>query len=391
MEQYVISYRQTENGVQYYATPLSNPGENHLVGFVFGSPQDAEAVAMSLNQQQSTPESAYNLVPGIAQERKAPILTQGTGEPQQEPGTKPVQPGANSGQVSWETEEERAARIAADPSYTPRVVRGAGSTGPVMDPRSPDGSPTYVAPVRQDLTDPTITGVRKELRKKVYADAAFGDTTGRTRSDGSMTPTNLGRGGITGTGAPVGTSPTDWGLFEQDLIAGSVDPRRAVSEQLSRQGLPTHANRGFLEDVYSNYGSLRQMQNPGLTPEPVELFNEQSQFANDLMGMDGNSMRRVDTRGLWDNQFSQDYIDTTGAEYNAVAANGGGAGEQHEYEFNDINNNIAALSPFIGEQNAGYLMTLTQQAYDEYINSPARNQMTFAVYLRDVKGAGEWY
>lgn len=210
-----------------------------------------------------------------------------------------------------------------------------------------------------------------------------------------LTPGGSGRNmpGFTPTdvGGPVGTSPTDWGLFEQDLMAGQVDPRRAVSEQLARQGLPTHANRGFLEDVYSNYGALRQMQNPGLTPEPVDLFNEQSQFSQDLFGMDGNSMSRVNTEQLWDNQFSDDYNTALGGQYSAASANGGNVGEQHQYEFNDINTNIAALAPFIGDQNAGYLMTLTQQAYDEYLNSPMRNQMTFATFLRDVKNAGEWY
>lgn len=360
MEQYVISYKQTENGVQYYATPLSKPGENHLVGFAFGSPQDAEAVAMSLNQQQATPESAYNLVPGLAQERKAPILT--PQEPEQGApvsGTPPMTDAEAIEQGERDIREARSRSIMESP--------------PALTPSSRLADQHAYNRYSMDNRDPTPFGSTPtgQAEKDFLAQNAFG--------------------GGAGTGAPVGTSPTDWGLFEQDLIAGSVDPRRAVSEQLSRQGLPTHANRGFLEDTYANYGTLRQMQNPGLTPEPVEMFNEATQFSGDLFGMNGNSMNRVDTQGLWDNQFSQDYIDTTGAEYNAVAANGGGAGEQHEYEFNDINNNIAALSPFIGEQNAGYLMTLTQQAYDEYINSPMRNQMTFAVFLRDVKGAGEWY
>lgn len=216
----------------------------------------------------------------------------------------------------------------------------------------------------------------------------FGDTPNRQAEKDFLGQQAFGG---SGTGTAPGVSPTDWGLFEQDLMAGQVDPRRAVSEQLARQGLPTHANRGFLEDVYSNYGALRQMQNPGLTPEPVDLFNEQSQFSQDLFGMDGGSMNRVDTRGLWDNQFSDDYNTALSGQYSAASANGGNVGEQHQYEFNDINTNIAALAPFIGDQNAGYLMTLTQQAYDEYLNSPMRNQMTFATFLRDVKNAGEWY
>jgi hypothetical protein len=372
MAQYVISYRKTENGVQYYATPETSPGENYLTGYAFGSPQDAEVIAMSLNQQQATPESAYNLVPGLAQDRKAPILT--------------PDPGATGG---------GNAPVSGTPPLTDAeaIAQGEAEIAAAEQKRRDDLSSVAFATTTPGTSDYMDQAQFTGWQTRNQDPTMFGDTPGmRVENEWRADRGMGGSGGVpTSTGAPVGTSPTDWGLFEQDLMAGQVDPRRAVSEQLSRQGLPTHANRGFLEDTYANYGTLRQMQSPGLTPEPVDMFNEATGFTNDLFGMTGNSMNRVDTQGLWDNQFSQEYQDTMGAEYNAVSANGGQAGEQHQYEFEDINNNIAALAPHIGEQNAGYLMTLTQQAYDEYINDPVRNQMTFAQYLRDVKGAGDWY
>ena len=190
-----------------------------------------------------------------------------------------------------------------------------------------------------------------------------------------------------------GSTPVADPMIEADILSGNMDPRRAVNLWLQTQGLDTHSNRGFLEQGYGNYENLYNLANPGMgaMESPVDMHNAALGFAGDLMGTNNGTATRVDTRGLYDNMFTDPFASDVQAKYD-LAASEGGAPEQHQFEFDTVMGSIQSLSPYIGESNMIHLASLTNQAYEEYMNSQERaGGMTFTTYLRDVKKADSWY
>lgn len=150
----------------------------------------------------------------------------------------------------------------------------------------------------------------------------------------------------------------------QAVMNGSqvADPRQALNMYLNSQGLDTHANRGFLEQAMANYNPLYQIMNAGepfLDPEYALLGA--GNFASNLMGMSGNSMNRVDTQGIYDNIWSDAF-----RNFNSEQVDQTSGGPQAAYQ--RIVDSISALAPYMGQQNADYLLTKINTAYEDFLN-----------------------
>lgn len=144
-----------------------------------------------------------------------------------------------------------------------------------------------------------------------------------------------------------------------------ADPRQALNMYLDSQGMDTHANRGFLEQAMANYNPLYQIMNPNTPIDPEYALLGAGNFASGLMGMSGNSMNRVDTRGIYDNIWSDAF-----RNFNSEQVDQTSGGPQAAYQ--RIIDSISALAPYMGQQNADYLLTKINTAYEDFLNRSSK-------------------
>lgn len=204
----------------------------------------------------------------------------------------------------------------------------------------------------------------------------------------------------TGGGLPVGGAGFDdtWlagrnqGAVQTVMNGQQVaDPRQALNWLLESQGLETHANRGFLEQAMSNYSPLYSIMTAGdrgLNPEHALLGA--GNFASSMMGMTGNSMNRLNTEAIYDKIWSDAF-----RNFNSEQVDQTSGGPQAAYQ--RIVDSISALAPYMGQQNADYLLTRINMAYEDFLNRQTKgdgmsgtSQQDFLNYIMQFNPQ-DWY
>lgn len=167
-----------------------------------------------------------------------------------------------------------------------------------------------------------------------------------------------------------------------------ADPRQALNMYLKSQGLDTHANRGFLEQAMANYNPLYQIMNPSTPIDPEYALLGAGNFASGLMGMSGNSMNRVDTRGIYDKIWADEFRNFQSEQVDQTSG-----GPQAAYQ--RIVDSISALAPYMGQQNADYLLTRINMAYEQFLDQAStgdgmKAEQDFLNYIMQFNPQ-EWY
>lgn len=163
-----------------------------------------------------------------------------------------------------------------------------------------------------------------------------------------------------------------------------TDPGFMVDAYLNAQGLGQSSNRGTLEQAFGSYGSLYDIQNPGLTGlSPAELATQAGNFTGGMM-QNAGSAPYVDPRTMYDQMFNPAYTGQGGV--------GAATPNAAEFELGKIMQGITAMTPWMGEQNANQVKVMVQQAYYDYMQNGSLDAsgMSFTQYLDSI-GARGWF
>lgn len=170
------------------------------------------------------------------------------------------------------------------------------------------------------------------------------------------------------------------------ILAGQMTPGGAVNNITAAAGMPTYGQRDFLEDVYSNYDTFAMLANPGESfPDPAQRYVGAGDMVQQFM-QPSDGVANINGAGLYDNMFSQAYIDqVTGL------AQGDERGKENpgEFERDMVLNNVAVLAPYIGQENAAWITGQVSQMYDAYVGQGYSSSMSFTDFLR-ANGAEDW-
>lgn len=219
--------------------------------------------------------------------------------------------------------------------------------------------------------------------------------------------------GVPGAQDPLPANPSDvtggmqyntdgtWLEGQNPLSFGEMmqDPRLAMQTYLGSQGLDRHANAGTLQNMMSTFAPLWQIANVGNMnnggiPEDFEMLKGSGDFIGDMMKPAGNGQYgRVNTRGLYNNIFSDDFVNYN-TTLNDESNRGAGGGPQGEYQ--RVMDSLAAMAPYMGQTNADFLTARLNNAYYEYMGMKGKsdpmdpNTQSFLQYLQQI-GAADWF
>lgn len=171
------------------------------------------------------------------------------------------------------------------------------------------------------------------------------------------------------------------------ILNGEMSPAYATHRALAAQGLGGHAYQGALADQYALMPAYYKMMNPGKNAlTPFGEYGEGGDYINALMDpSDGYSL--YDPSQMWDNQF-----DPANDQVYGAAAKTSKTPASDQYSM--ISQNIEALAPMVGADNARALQNQTDQLFFQYqdaVNSGSIGpDVSFAQFMR-ANGAGDWF
>lgn len=184
------------------------------------------------------------------------------------------------------------------------------------------------------------------------------------------------------------------GAYTQ-IASGQMTPEMITRLALQSQGVSPNqrSDAGFLDDLATVYPQLYAMGNPGRMPDPEDLAMYTGQAVLDMSNSTMKDGYTINTHGLWDNMFSDQAIESMGTLTSSPNSEKGQDPRFTEYQ--SVQAGVAALAPFIGQDNSSYLGALVDQAWQEYQGLQATTgvpgNVDFLTYLRDVKGADDWF
>lgn len=184
------------------------------------------------------------------------------------------------------------------------------------------------------------------------------------------------------------------GAYTQ-IASGQMTPEMIVRLALQSQGVSPNqrSDAGFLDDLATVFPQLYAMGNPGKMPDPEDLAMATGQSVLDMSNSTMKDGYTINTRGLWDNMFSDPAIQSM---QTITASPNSKEGQDPRFtEYQSVQAGVSALAPFIGQDNATYLGALVDQAWQEFQGLQATTgvpgNVDFLTYLRDVKGADDWF
>lgn len=437
MTQYYVIVRNHETG-QWQMVPVTPDGATNIQQYLadyFGDDYQNWEVQTMEGQRGNLIQTEEEAKRASVYVNDMNIVEQGMGTPPQ-PST-PKQPPAPMDQL---TSTERSQAI-----YTGRTappVTRAGSTvysnGSQVH-QSPIGLdiPVYSDPMTgtQLTTDQKLAGDRNaqaaavqsgqyNLNSRGEAVDIYGDPVGLpgvtnmsidqiNRNEGYTPGTYTQSTGISapdqsnGLGGPVSqvssinqTPGVDNGLpynMTDDVALQSLINNSAGDDAFARlyndqggYGNSLHAD--FANRNYGLYDDIYALQNPGMPGlDPNQQYANASEYLN-AMGMPTNNgeIGALDGRGLWDNQFVDEYM---------TSERGMGSGDNWEKrsqsQYEQVVTNIAALQPAMGTRNAQSIMNMVDRSYEDYkqltlTGDPTVQNMNFVQYLQSI-GAEEWF
>lgn len=245
-------------------------------------------------------------------------------------------------------------------------------------------------------TDPLdIYGNPRDVQKEAGVGPAYLSPQEMATANRTTLPSSSGAAGTSGTAAGINPATGQPYTMTDRTDLGHLINNGATDADFARYYNKSNNLDGSMQGDFVNrnwevYDDLWAMQNPGMAmPDSMGQYDNAAQFMQD-MGGNGDMVGIINGQQLWDNQFSDPYMQSerargTGDNFDATA--------QSQYE--QVVTNVLALQPSMGSTNAQMIVGMIDRSYEDYRdlalrNDPTVSGMSFVQYLKSI-GAEDWF